>query len=79
MALTVKTTPLKGAGGYTTTTPTLKGSAGALKPMGGGQQSHRKAGTEVVNQTYGHGKGGRKGEDKHTTAFLKNQARTIVP
>jgi hypothetical protein len=43
--LTVKSTPLSGPGGYTTSTPTLKGGAGELKPMGGGTKltPHRHA------------------------------------
>ena len=40
--LTPISTKLSGPGGYTTTTPTLKGGAGELKPMGGGVSSKPK-------------------------------------
>jgi hypothetical protein len=54
--LTVKSTQLSGPGGYTTTTPTLKGGAGELKPMGGGTKNapHRRQVSAFS--------GGRKGE-----------------
>ena len=43
--MTPKATKLSGPGGYTTNTPTLKGSAGALKPMVGSRATsvHRGA------------------------------------
>ena len=55
--MTPKSTKLSGPGGYTTNTPTKSGGAGALKPMGGGQQSkvHRSAVSPFS--------GGRRGQD----------------
>ncbi len=76
MALTPKSTPLKGAGGYTTTTPTKKGGAGVLKPFGAGRQSVRNAGTPVNNRIF---QGGKRGVNAATSAQLKNKPRVIVP
>ena len=71
--LTVKSTKLSGPGGYTTSTPTLQGGAGTLKPMGGGTASkpRRKAVTPFS------GKSGVGSAD--TRALLKNVPRTVVP
>ena len=74
--LTVKQTPLKGAGGYTTNTPTLSPGAGELKVFGAGTAHVRKAGTEVQNRTF---QGGKRGSDSYTTAALKRVRRVIVP
>jgi len=62
---------LKGAGGYTTTTPTLKGGAGRLKPMGGGTAN--KVGTNAATPFRG-----KRGSNKDTQALLKNTPRTLL-
>ena len=69
--LTVKSTPLSGPGGYTTTTPTLKGGAGALKPMGGGTAN--KVGYKKVTPFRG-----KSGSNPDTQALLKNVPRKVV-
>ena len=73
--LTVKETPLKGPGGYTTTTPTLSGGAGELKPMAGGVQSKRPSSHEVQSPYHR----GSSGSRPDTEALLHNTPRTIVP
>jgi hypothetical protein len=75
--LTVKQTPLKGPGGYTTTTPTLSPGAGELKVFGAGIPDVRKAGTEVQSRLFQ--RGHRHGSDPYTSAALKRVPRTIVP
>jgi hypothetical protein len=72
--LTVKQTPLKKAGGYTTTTPTLSPGAGHLKPFGGGVPDRRPASHAVASPYHR----GRKGRNKDTEALLKNVPRTVV-
>jgi hypothetical protein len=74
MALTVKSTKLKGPGGYTTTTPTLSPGAGHVKPMGGGVATKRPA-SHQVQSPYA---GGRSGSNADTEALLKNTPRTVV-
>ena len=69
--LTPKSTKLSGPGGYTTTTPTLKGGAGDLKPMGGGKAD--RVGTNAVTPFRG-----KSGSNPDTQALLKNVPRTIV-
>jgi hypothetical protein len=75
MALTVKQTPLKGPGGYTTTTPTLAGGAGELKVFAGGVATKRPSSHQVKSPYYR----GRSGSNPDTEALLKNTSRTIVP
>lgn len=71
--MTPKATTLSGPGGYTTTTPTLKGGAGALKPMGGGTPN--KVGRAQVSSLAR----GKRGTDKNRHDALKNVPRTIAP
>lgn len=68
MGLTPIGTTLKGPGGYTTNTPTLKGSAGKLKPMVGARKTpvHHNAATPFS--------GGRRG----SSVKLRGDA-TIIP
>jgi hypothetical protein len=73
--LTVKQTPLKRAGGYTTTTPTLTPGAGSLKPFAAGVPDRRPSSHAVVSPYYR----GRRGSNLDTEALLKNQERVIVP
>jgi hypothetical protein len=73
--LTVKQTPLKGAGGYTTTTPTLSPGAGHLKPFGGGTPNPHSVTRAVASPYYR----GRPGRNPDTEALLKNRERVIVP
>lgn len=70
--LTPKSTPLKGPGGYTTNTPTKSGSAGQLKPMGGGKPMR------VQSQSVSPFSGGKKGSNPDTQALLKNVPRTVI-
>jgi hypothetical protein len=70
--MTPKSTKLSGPGGYTTTTPTLKGGAGDLKPMGGGKPM------KVGNAAASPFSGGKKGSNKDTQALLKNVKRTVI-
>ena len=71
--LTPKSTPLKGPGGYTTNTPTKSGSAGQLKPMGGGKPMR------VQSQSVSPFSGGKRGgDDSITHRYLKNVKRTVV-
>ena len=71
--LTPKSTTLSGPGGYTTSTPTKKGGAGNLKPMGGGTAS--KVGKKAVTPF-----SGRSGAPRaDTQALLKNVPRTVIP
>jgi hypothetical protein len=74
MALTVKKTPLKAGGGYTTTTPTLSPGAGHLKPFGGGVPDVRPKSHQVQSPYYR----GRPGSNPDTQALLKNRPRVIV-
>jgi hypothetical protein len=76
MALTVKQTPLKGAGGYTTTTPTLTPGAGHLKPFGGGVPDVRSSSHAMPSPYF---RGRRASPRADTEALLKNQERVIVP
>ena len=69
--LEVKTTKLSGPGGYTTSTPTLKGGAGDLKPMGGGTPN--RVGNKAVTPFRG-----KSGSNPDTQALLKNVPRTII-
>jgi hypothetical protein len=66
--LTPKSTALKGPGGYTTTTPTLKGGAGALKPLTGSRA------TPVHHNAVSPFSGGRRGK----SVELRGDA-TIIP
>jgi hypothetical protein len=70
--MTPKATRLSGPGGYTTTTPTLKGGAGDLKPMGGGTAN------KVNNKAQSPFARGKRGTDKNRHDALKNVPRTIV-
>lgn len=71
--LTVKQTPLKGPGSYTTTTPTKAGGAGELKPFGAGTANNRS----ITIQTKSPYFGGKRGSDAATSRLLKNKPRTI--
>jgi hypothetical protein len=75
MALTVKQTPLKGPGGYTTNTPTLTPGAGRLKPFAAGTSSRRPSSHEMPSPYFR----GRRGAPRaDTVSLLKNTPRTLL-
>lgn len=68
--LTVPETKLKGPGGYTTNTPTLKPGAGNLKPFGGGTPDRVQANAATPFK-------GKRGSNKDTDRMLKNVPRVV--
>ena len=72
--LTVKQTPLLSPGKYTTTTPTLTGGSGQLKPFGGAPSPQRSILKPPKSVYYG----GKRGSNPDTRNVLKNIPREIA-
>lgn len=71
--LTVKQTPLLSPGNYPTTTPTLTGGSGQLKPFGG-EPPYRRSILKPPKSVY---YGGKRGSNPDTRNVLKNIPRKI--